>query len=92
MVSPGFDHRHIPGAIVLGGRVAMKVCNPNNMRYSFNGSVNRDALQADLKAYMERCGHLNEARKEAARSSNIHCLAQHGVERHMRRRSAPVRG
>ena len=78
MDEPGFDHHtHIPGTTIFDGKMAMKGYNLNKMCYSFNKSVNRDAFKADPEAYMEEYG-LNEAQKEAIRSSNILAMIAEG--------------
>ena len=78
MDEPGFDHHtHIPGTTIFDGKMAMKGYNLNKMCYSFNKSVNRDAFKADPEAYMEKYG-LNEAQKEAIRSSNILAMIAEG--------------
>ena len=78
MDEPGFDHHiHIPGTTIFDGKMAMKGYNLNKMCYSFNKSVNRDAFKAEPEAYMEKYG-LNEAQKEAIRSSNILAMIAEG--------------
>ncbi len=78
MDEPGFDHHtHIPGTTIFDGKMAMKGYNLNKMCYSFNKAVNRDAFKDDPEAYMEKYG-LNDAQKEAIRSSNVLAMIAEG--------------
>ena len=78
MDSPGFDHHtHIPGTTIFDGKMAMKGYNLNKMCYSFNKAANRDAFKDDPEAYMAKYG-LNDAQKDAIRSSNVLAMIAEG--------------
>ena len=78
MDQPGFDHHtHIPGTTIFDGKMAMKGYNLNKMCYSFNQAANRDAFKEDPEAYMKKY-NLNEAQKEAIRSSNVLAMIAEG--------------
>ncbi|WP_300519321.1 protocatechuate 4,5-dioxygenase subunit alpha [Aliiroseovarius sp.] len=75
---PGHDyHIDIPGTTIFDGRQAMKGYALNKMCYSFNKAVNRDAFKEDPEAYMEKFG-LNDAQKDAIRSTNILAMIEEG--------------
>ncbi len=78
MDSPGFDHHtHIPGTTIFDGKMAMKGYNLNKMCYSFNKAASRDAFKDDPEAYMAKYG-LNDAQKDAIRSSNVLAMIAEG--------------
>ena len=78
MDQPGFDyHIDIPGTTIFDGKMAMKGYALNKMCYSFNKAVNREAFKDDPEGYMVEYG-LNDAQKDAIRSSNILAMIEEG--------------
>ena len=75
---PGHDyHIDIPGTTIFDGKMAMKGYALNKMCYSFNKAMNRDAFKDDPEGYMAEYG-LNDAQKDAIRSTNILAMIEEG--------------
>jgi len=71
------DYDTIPGTTVFDGRQAMKGYALNQMCYSFNSAVNREAYRKDPEAYCDLF-QLNQEQRKALQRRNVAELIEAG--------------